>query len=146
DDTNPSRNWPELLICATANASNPGLTPPKLAVFGFVFSPTEIGGHLTGYVPMADYEKIIRHRRGFQTKRSVGTMRDVSPLAAVSISGAAVSPTMGRMTRPAYRMLLTMFNLRLGVWLPNPDRVRRDQWNPRWRVYPHYLIREMFGW
>jgi hypothetical protein len=43
-------------------------------------------------------------------------------------------------------MLLTMFNLRLGVWLPNPDRVRRDQWNRRWRVYPHYLIREMFGW
>jgi hypothetical protein len=70
----------------------------------------------------------------------------VSALSAVSISDAAVSPTMGRMTRPAYRMLLTMFNLRLGVWLPHPNLVAGSKWNRHWRVRPTYLVREMFGW
>jgi hypothetical protein len=40
--------------------------------------------------------------------------------AAVAVSGAAVSPAMGRMTRAPLRLLLGLANVRLGLWLPNP--------------------------
>ncbi len=40
--------------------------------------------------------------------------------AMMAISGAAVSPSMGKMTRPWLRLLMAIFNVRLGVWLPNP--------------------------
>ncbi|HEX6150247.1 hypothetical protein, partial [Nocardioides sp.] len=48
--------------------------------------------------------------------------RDLTVPAAMAISGAAVSPLVGRAssrTRPV-RVLLTVLNARLGVWLPNP--------------------------
>ncbi len=146
-------DWPELLICAAANVSDLGLTPPKFGVSGFVFSQRELGGHLVGYVPTAMYEEAIKHRRGFQKVLNSGTsaaatagqIRDVSPLSAVSISGAAISPSMGRMTRPAARMMLTLLNLRLGVWLPNPHHVSEGTWDRTQRVKPRFLVKEMLG-
>lgn len=42
--------------------------------------------------------------------------------AMMAIAGAALAPTMGKMTRPALRMLMALFNVRLGVWLPNPAK------------------------
>lgn len=48
--------------------------------------------------------------------------RDLTVPAAMAISGAAFSPLVGRAsarTRPV-RVLLTVLNARLGVWLPNP--------------------------
>ncbi|HEX8379032.1 MAG TPA: hypothetical protein VF619_00625, partial [Allosphingosinicella sp.] len=39
---------------------------------------------------------------------------------AVSISGAAASPNMGYHTSAATAFLMTLFNVRLGAWLPNP--------------------------
>ncbi|HYA50637.1 MAG TPA: hypothetical protein VEG33_05660, partial [Streptosporangiaceae bacterium] len=59
----------------------------------------------------SDYEALVGHRRS--------TLFDVS-----AISGAAVSPLMGSMTKHAYRILLTATNVRLGVWLPHPALVR----------------------
>jgi hypothetical protein len=41
---------------------------------------------------------------------------------AVAISGAAASPNMGYNTSPLVALLLTMFNVRLGWWFPNPGR------------------------
>ncbi|HUR32250.1 MAG TPA: patatin-like phospholipase family protein, partial [Vicinamibacterales bacterium] len=41
---------------------------------------------------------------------------------AVSISGAAASPNMGYDTSPLVSFLLTMFNVRLAWWFPNPAR------------------------
>src|SRR5262249_26329419 len=60
----------------------------------------------------ADYEYLLGHTRF--------TLFDV-----VAISGAAFSPLMGRATRSAYRIVFTLTNLRLGVWMPHPDVVRR---------------------
>jgi hypothetical protein len=40
--------------------------------------------------------------------------------AAMSISGAAVSPNMGYHSSATAAFLMTLFNLRLGAWLPNP--------------------------
>ncbi len=39
---------------------------------------------------------------------------------AMTISGAAVSPNMGYHSSPIAGMLMTLFNARLGIWLPNP--------------------------
>lgn len=39
---------------------------------------------------------------------------------AITISGAAVSPSMGYHSSPATAFLMTLFNVRLGAWLPNP--------------------------
>jgi hypothetical protein len=44
----------------------------------------------------------------------------VSLGTAVSISGAAASPNMGYHTSAATALLMTLFNVRLGAWLPNP--------------------------
>ena len=156
----PMGRWPKLLICAAANISDQGLTPPGLAVAGFVFSADRIGGPVTGSIDTAMYQSEITAVRPFQKafhtlsnrvarrfgwpqRPLLGAIRDVSPLSAVSISGAAVSPSMGKMTKPAYRFLITLFNLRMGVWLPNPRLA--THWNKKWLVRPWYLLREMRG-
>ena len=49
-------------------------------------------------------------------------------MTAVATTGAALSPSMGRMTMPALRPIFATLNIRLGRWLPNPlsNRVRRE--------------------
>ena len=157
-DLRPER-WPQLLICAAANVSDHGYTPPGLGVSSFVFSPDRVGRPLVGSIPTAQYEQRLTRIRSFQkvwnklnrNDPSTGRLRDVSPLSAVSISGAAVSPSMGRMNKPAYRMLLAMLNLRLGVWLANPRLVNSleevDGVPPTYKplVRPTYLLRELLG-
>ncbi len=152
-------NWPQLLICAAANVSDLGYTPPGLGVTSFVFSPDRVGGPLVGSIPTKQYEQRLARIRFFQkawnkinTKApSTGRLRDISPLSAVSISGAAVSPSMGRMNQPSYRMLIAMLNLRLGVWLANPRLVGALQGvgatEPTYQplVRPTYLLRELLG-
>ena len=152
-------NWPQLLICAAANVSDLGYTPPGLGVTSFVFSPDRVGGPLVGSISTKQYEQRLTRIRFFQRAwnkinnkaPSTGRLRDVSPLSAVSISGAAVSPSMGRMNQPAYRMLIALLNLRLGVWLANPRLVGgllADGDNePTYRplVRPTYLLRELLG-
>jgi hypothetical protein len=73
-----------------------------------------------------------------------------------AISGAAVSPVMGRYTIPSFRLIMSLIALRLGYWLPNPSRLNASE--PRnhkrlakrksyvWRhVNGFYTAREMFG-
>ncbi|GLH81388.1 hypothetical protein SSBR45G_62970 [Bradyrhizobium sp. SSBR45G] len=40
--------------------------------------------------------------------------------STMTISGAAVSPNMGYNSSPAYSILMTLFNVRLGAWYGNP--------------------------
>ena len=152
-------NWPQLLICAAANVSDLGYTPPGMNVTSFVFSADHVGGPLVGSIPTIEYERRLTRIRLFQKvwnklykdTPSTGRLRDVSPLSAVSISGAAVSPSMGRMNQPAYRMLIAMLNLRLGGWLANPRLVSAledvEGKPPTYKplVRPTYLLRELVG-
>jgi Patatin-like phospholipase len=62
---------------------------------------------------------------------------------AVAISGAAVSPNMGYSTSPLVAFLLTLFNVRLGWWFPNPGRKKYKLRGPRLGL--SYLILELFG-
>jgi hypothetical protein len=118
---------PELVICATANINAARETPPGQEGFCITFDPSWVTLHReagsTEEAPAraatTDYEKLVGRRRA--------TLFDIS-----AISGAAFSPLMGAATRGAYRILFTVANLRLGVWLPHPRivqaaRVRLDR-------------------
>jgi hypothetical protein len=62
---------------------------------------------------------------------------------AVAISGAAVSPNMGYSTSPLVSFLLTLFNIRLGWWFPNPGK---NKWSNKGLTFGlTYLILELFG-
>jgi hypothetical protein len=65
---------------------------------------------------------------------------------AMSISGAAVSPNSGYSTLPGLALLMTLFNLRLGVWSGNPgaagDKTCRLR-GPRFALRP--LLSEAFA-
>jgi hypothetical protein len=102
---------PNLVVCAAVNVSDDVLPPGRLAG-SFTFERDFSGGPLTGYVPTSQLEDAAG--------RGVLTLP-----AMMAISGAAVSPSMGKMTRPWARFLLALFNARLGVWLPNPLRIGR---------------------
>jgi hypothetical protein len=65
---------------------------------------------------------------------------------AMAISGAAASPNMGMLTTPAMAFLMTVFNARLGWWLPNTRRKGLFRWNrsgPRLGI--NYTAIELFG-
>ncbi len=108
-----SRDWPMLIVCAAANVSDPGASPPGRGVTSFTFSAAELGGPLVGGVETEAFEKALPSSR----------QRDFTLAAAVAMSGAAIAPSMGKSTRPSVRFLMGMANVRLGVWLPNPRRM-----------------------
>ena len=62
---------------------------------------------------------------------------------ATAVSGAAASPNMGYDTSPLVAFLLTMFNVRLGWWFPNPGKRAWDTRGLRFSFY--YLTRELLG-
>ena len=62
---------------------------------------------------------------------------------AISVSGAAASPNMGYHTSPMIAFLLTVFNLRLGWWFPNPGVNATEVASPRFNL--RYLFAELFG-
>jgi hypothetical protein len=106
--------FPELLVCAAANVSDAGATPPGTDVTGFVYSPGTVGGPLIGEMATPDYVAMVGQRRRL----------DATLPAAVAMSGAAVAPAMGRMTLGPLRLALALANVRLGVWMPSPRRGR----------------------
>ncbi len=152
--------WPTLLVCAAANISDTAATPPGRKVTSFTFSPAAMGGPLVGAVETGELERACdKPRRKYFTLP-----------AAVAMSGAALSPSMGKQTRWPLRFLMALANVRLGVWVPNPRRLgsfkpqefeerpgenrlrrriraavrrRRNRHYPSPR--PSYLLRELLG-
>jgi hypothetical protein len=110
-------HWPTWIACAAANIGTETVTPPGRNAVTFTFDPEWIGGPQVGYVPTRTYEQVLGDVRG----------EDVTIPAALAISGAALSPCMGAMTKPYLRMLLTLVNARLGVWLPSPNWIRESR-------------------
>lgn len=130
--------FPELLVCAAVNVSDRGTTPPGRNGLSFVFSPSRIGHPEPVVVPGAAswwrrllhpaeteldtvaYGPIEIDTAEYEARVGTRRRRDITLSAAVAMSGAAVAPSMGKMTRAPYRFLLALGNVRLGVWLPNP--------------------------
>lgn len=94
---------------------------------GYSFTlPDEKGQLLSHYRPTADY------------------MQGVWMGTAMAISGAAASPNMGYHSSPALTFLMTVFNVRLGHWSPNPAN------DHTWTLHDPpfgggYLLKELFG-
>ncbi|WP_149195098.1 hypothetical protein [Luteimonas suaedae] len=64
--------------------------------------------------------------------------------SATAISGAAVSPNMGFHSSPAVTFLLTLFDARLGWWLPNPGHPRRPPADAT-PFFGRWLLAELLG-
>jgi hypothetical protein len=166
------QGWPTLLVCAAANVSDPGATPPGRRVTSFTFSANTAGGPLVGAVKMTQLERAFEHKKEWEATedlrrsaepgvrarlegfREAGARkhrrRDLTLPAAVAMSGAAISPSMGKMTPRALTFLMALANLRLGVWVPNPRwvaEVKEDTALPRKfaRARAYYLFKELLG-
>lgn len=141
---------PELVICCAANVSNSSVAPPGRRSVSFTVSEEWIGSPEIGFVATAEYLKSLSRRR-----RS-----DITLPSLMAISGAAISPGMGKMSRGPIDSLLALLNVRLGVWLPNPamqQRFRKKEdvtdaqqtWSRRWwpgsRPWWSWYLREVFG-
>jgi hypothetical protein len=108
---------PALVMAAVANVADEEFVPTGRGCVPFIIDATHTGVigdrslPVGGRTKTRDYEAFADFSR-----------RDLTVPAAMAISGAAVSPLVGRessRTRPV-RVLLTVLNARLGVWLPNP--------------------------
>lgn len=141
------RAGPQLVVCAAANLVGGNVVPPGRRSASFTFSSTEMGGPHVGWIRADQYWSAMAQRRQY----------DITVPAAMAISGAAVSPAMGRLSLGALGRLLAVLNVRLGVWLPHPqwvaafidherhetDLVRGQVWKDR-PGWP-YLFREIVG-
>jgi hypothetical protein len=145
-----SDSFPELLICAAANVSDVGATPAGTNVLSLVLTPHEIT------IPAAGVSTPIEHLERY--RRPTALVSGLGPAitlpAAVAMTGAAVSPAMGKRTRKHLRALFAILNIRLGVWLPNilRDDVRSEaaavidgDRGPRVSVGIDEMIQELFG-
>jgi hypothetical protein len=59
----------------------------------------------------------------------------------MAISGAAVSPQMGTATNAILRFVMTLLNIRLNRWLPNPEPDCR----PKIQFWPYYFVKKILG-
>ena len=107
-----------------------GSNDPKLSGRGgdsFIFSPKYCGSESTGFAPTGKY---------------MGGDMDLA--TAFAISGAAVDPnTYATRSRPL-SFLMTLLNIRLGYWIPNPrnPKFSSKKVRPWWWIY---MFREMLG-
>jgi hypothetical protein len=94
----------------------------------FVFSKLYTGSDLTGYAETKAVEALDH-------QLDLGT--------AMAISAGAAAPRMGVTTVKPLVFILTLLNIRLGYWLPNPARIAQKSR----RQYPGvgYMVREAFG-
>ncbi|MFQ5775690.1 MAG: patatin-like phospholipase family protein [Kiloniellaceae bacterium] len=76
----------------------------------FLFSQAFVGSRLTTYCRTEDMHEVDPHL-------------DLG--AAMAISGAAAAPNMGTSTVGPLVFIMTMLNVRLGYWLPNPRTVHQ---------------------
>lgn len=105
----------------------------------FTFSAVSAGAWRLNYVPANLY----------------GGQHGVSLATAMAISGAAANPNMGYHSSPLVTLLMTLFNARLGWWLPNPSYPIRNQYTQerRERFWKHScptmgmkpLLKDLFG-
>ena len=127
----PAVSWPFPILNGSLNlggSSDLGLHTRHSA--SFAFTPLRAGADrkAVGYSPVVGPERFAG---------------DLDLGQVVSVSGAAASPNMGYSTSPLVAFLLTMFNVRLAWWFPNPGR----RWWSRSKLplSTWYLLKEMFG-
>ena len=99
----------------------------------FVFSPA-----YSGFSAQTTKDRLIG---GYRETRSYGG--GLSLATAMAVSGAAASPNMGFHTSPPVAALLTIFNMRLARWCPNPAQPQWRKAAPNWGA--SRLLTELLG-
>jgi len=99
---------PKLIVCCSVNLTSDEVPVGRFAE-SFTFEHDRSGGRLFGYHDTTRFEA---------SYGLAGTQLTLPSIMAVS--GAALSPLMGRFTHPPLRFLMAMTNIRLGVWIKNP--------------------------
>jgi hypothetical protein len=144
---------PELVVCGTANVNDPLFVPTRRFGVPLSFSPRFVRLEAA---PVAEVEvRSPDNNVGYRDTASLQAeprWRALTIMSAVAMSGAAVSPLMGRVGGKVapFRLLLTLFNIRLGVWVPNPRWPSGEAAAPWWAPMStnprfHQLFREAFG-
>ncbi len=127
---------PKQVICAVAARTDRANT--GVPVVSMTFEPDHVTvhpgpGHESVAIQTAAYEKIFAGRVGARWLNSV--------MGLASMSGAAVAPSLGRMSMGSTNALIAALNLRLGVWMPNPmyERGRRPS------THMYAMFKEILG-
>ena len=94
---------------------------------GMVLASLRSGSRVTRYAPTA----------------ASPAFKDITLGDAMATSGAAASPNMGRNTNTSLAILMTLFNVRIGSWIPNPKDEKLKFRSDRPVVW--YWIKELFG-
>jgi len=127
--------FPQLVMCAAVAARGTEV-PNKTWAANFTFAGRQSGNASLGLKAPTGW---------FEAGSSWGGGHVTLP-GMMAISGAAVSPLMGRFTLPGFRFLMAMLDIRLGVWLRNPTYRPLEpapssaSW---WRRATNYVVR---GW
>jgi hypothetical protein len=88
------------------------------------FSARPVAGGWTDRRPSGAYAATRTYAGNERTTGRVDEQRSGLTLGtAMALSGATVSSSMGSRSSSAFSFLLTLFDLRLGMWLPNPAAV-----------------------
>jgi hypothetical protein len=137
DDIGRAPRGPQLILGAAANLTG-NSAPPGRRALAYVFTPDWMGGPEIGYTTPASMREALGSRNA----------GDVTLVAAMAISGAAVASAMGRHNLGSLNAVLATFNLRLGVWLPSPRYLEHvavgDAPSPGLRRLT-LVLREVFG-
>ena len=112
---------------------------PRTAAFAF--TPRWCGYEQPGPGGAGCY----RPTAGYAAQAGVGLDDDAGVRLgmAVALSGAAASPNMGAHSSAPLNFLMTMFNVRLGRWCPNPARPTWTSSSPPIGLFS--LLAELFG-
>ncbi|MEU5692368.1 hypothetical protein [Actinosynnema sp. NPDC020468] len=147
-DLKPLTRMPKLVVCCAVNLTTDDVPVGRFAE-SFTFEQDRSGG------PLFDYDDTFRME---QRDGLAGTQLTLPSLMAVS--GAALSPLMGRYTYPPLRFLMALTNVRLGVWIKNPLHQAwrapvepTTGWSRAWRAVKRgwlepgawYVLREALG-
>ncbi len=153
----PAYKGPYPLICAALNVTHgERLAWQERKAESFVFTPKFCGYEY----PEMKYEPDPPPKGTYRTTEEYAYPKNSSSAlhlkaggvhlgTAVSISGAAASPNMGYHTSPPLAFLMTVFDVRLGWWLPNPRYENKElsgdrtEGGPQWSLL--YLLKELLA-
>jgi hypothetical protein len=131
---NPFPGPLSIINCTLNLAGNSDLKLHTRQSASFFFTPYHVGAD-------RDEVRFVPLKSCCSTYRGRGHCPTLG--LAVSVSGAAANPNMGYHTSTAAGFLLTLFNLRLGAWFPNPSKVPFSHPSPR--LSAATIVQELFG-
>ena len=119
DKLKPAEGYPgpmPIFCCAMNITTGENLAWQERKAASFAFTPL-YSGYTVGWT---EWRKNLRFNGFVPTAMLYPGGPNVA--TAVAASGAALSPNWGYHTKPATAFLMTMFDVRLGLWVPNPRR------------------------